>query len=466
MNNNAKDFSSGLSLMAQFIDLAGVTFLAIGIHDVYVNDFDFTREYLTAFIFISVLILLILPKFGVYQSWRGRSKFKRAQVLTSAWVTIIAILIISSVILKSSNHYSRVWFFSWSISSLSYLISVRYLVDYVLNRMRRKGWNQKNIVVFGAGELGKRVAENLSKAEWIGLKIIAFFDDSPQKVGQNIYDFPIKNSSELKSFLRYNQVEELWISLPLREEQRVRSLLFELRHLTIAIKYVPDIFGFRILNQKTTEVAGLPIMQLNTTSMHGMNIFIKDLEDKILSFLILLLIAPLMLIIAIAIKLESKGPILFKQQRHGWNGKKIKVYKFRSMKVHIEQDGHVTQATKSDSRITKIGAFIRRTSLDELPQFINVLQGRMSIVGPRPHALAHNEEYKDQVEYYMQRHRVKPGITGWAQVNGLRGETDTLDKMSRRVEYDLFYIENWSFIFDLKIILLTIFRGFINKNAY
>jgi putative colanic acid biosynthesis UDP-glucose lipid carrier transferase len=200
--------------------------------------------------------------------------------------------------------------------------------------------------------------------------------------------------------------------------------------------------------------------------MDGPARFIKRTEDILIGGLISLLILPVCLGIAIAIKATSPGPVVFKQYRTGINGKKFKVYKFRSMVVHQEHNGDVTQAKKNDARITPIGAFLRRTSLDELPQFFNVLQGRMSLVGPRPHALAHNEYYKDLVESYMQRHKVKPGITGWAQVNGYRGETDTLDKMQKRVEYDLWYIDNWSLWLDLKIIFLTVFKGFINKNAY
>ena len=192
----------------------------------------------------------------------------------------------------------------------------------------------------------------------------------------------------------------------------------------------------------------------------------KRLEDVVIGGLIFLMILPLCALIALAIKLTSPGPVLFKQYRTGINGRNFKVYKFRSMVVHAESKGQVTQATKRDARVTRIGAFLRRTSLDELPQFFNVLQGRMSIVGPRPHALAHNEYYKDLVESYMQRHKVKPGITGWAQVNGLRGETDTVEKMQARVEHDLWYIDNWSLWLDLKIILLTVFKGFMNPNAY
>ncbi len=246
----------------------------------------------------------------------------------------------------------------------------------------------------------------------------------------------------------------------------MREILTMLRHCTLKIRLVPDIFGFQLLNYSMSEIAGIPVLDINASPMEGINRLIKAIEDRVLALVILVLISPLVLVIAIMVKLSSPGPVLFKQKRHGWDGKPINVYKFRTMVVHEDVEGQVTQASKNDKRVTRIGAFLRRTSLDELPQFYNVLQGRMSIVGPRPHAMAHNELYKDQVEAYMQRHRVKPGITGWAQINGWRGETDTLDKMQRRVEYDLYYIENWSLWLDLKIIFLTIFKGFVHKNAY
>jgi len=200
--------------------------------------------------------------------------------------------------------------------------------------------------------------------------------------------------------------------------------------------------------------------------MHGINRLIKEFEDKLLAATILLIVSPVMLLIAAAIKVTSSGPVIFKQLRLGWDGRPIKVYKFRTMREHAEADGCITQATRADERVTALGRWLRRTSLDELPQFYNVLQGRMSIIGPRPHAIEHNHYYMGQIDSYMQRHKVKPGISGWAQVNGLRGETDTLDKMKKRLEYDLYYIENWSFWFDIKIILLTMSRGFVNQNAY
>jgi putative colanic acid biosynthesis UDP-glucose lipid carrier transferase len=243
-------------------------------------------------------------------------------------------------------------------------------------------------------------------------------------------------------------------------------VLNALRHSTANIRLVPDWFTLKLLNHGVSEVVGIQMLDLSTSPITGETRVIKAVQDFVLATVILLLISPLLLAIALAIKYTSPGPVLYRQKRHGWNGEEIVVYKFRSMVVHQEAGSQVTQASKNDSRITPLGAFLRRTSLDELPQFINVLQGRMSIVGPRPHAMAHNEHYKELVPNYVLRHKVKPGITGWAQVNGFRGETDTLDKMEKRVEYDLYYIENLSLGLDLKIIVATVFKGFVHKNAY
>lgn len=336
-----------------------------------------------------------------------------------------------------------------------------------LQHQRKNNRNIRTVLIVGAGDLGRRLFDQVSQASWTGYHVSAFFDDNPDIKNNYIGDVEVKGSiDDVVSYISQNDIDEIWLALPLRAEQRMKDLLFSLRHHTVNIKLIPDIFGFSILNHSMTEIAGLPAVNLSDTPMLGGNQIIKAIEDRVLGLLIFILISPLLLLIFIAIKVTSPGPALFKQKRHGWDGRIINVYKFRTMKVHCEDDGHVAQACKNDSRITPIGRFLRRTSLDELPQFYNVLQGRMSIVGPRPHAVQHNDLYKDQVNRYMLRHMVKPGITGWAQVNGLRGETDTLEKMQKRVEYDLYYIENWSLWFDLKIIFLTIFKGFINKNAY
>ncbi|HCA9408349.1 TPA: undecaprenyl-phosphate glucose phosphotransferase, partial [Klebsiella pneumoniae] len=249
------------------------------------------------------------------------------------------------------------------------------------------------------------------------------------------------------------------------DEKEMKELIRSLTDTTCSVILIPDIFTFNILQSRTEDVNGVPVVPLFDTPLNGINMVFKRLEDIILAAIIILLISPILLVIAAVVKATSPGPVIFKQTRYGMDGKPIKVWKFRTMKV-MENDDTVKQATKNDVRVTRVGSFLRKTSLDELPQFFNVLFGGMSIVGPRPHAVAHNEQYRNLIEGYMLRHKVKPGITGWAQINGWRGETDTLDKMQKRVEFDLEYIREWNIWLDLKIIFLTIFKGFVNKSAY
>ena len=251
----------------------------------------------------------------------------------------------------------------------------------------------------------------------------------------------------------------------MRAEDRIREVIDCLMDSTASVYLVPDIFTFQLLNARTEEIDGLPVIGLCETPFAGLEGWLKRFEDVVLASAILTLISPLLAAIALGVKLSSRGPVIFKQRRYGLDGRRIRVYKFRTMTV-CEEGDQVRQARPADARVTKLGAFLRRTSLDELPQFFNVLQGRMSIVGPRPHAVAHNEQYRRLIKGYMLRHKVRPGITGLAQVNGYRGETDTLEKMEKRVEYDLTYIRNWSLKLDLKIIALTVVHGFRHRNAY
>jgi putative colanic acid biosynthesis UDP-glucose lipid carrier transferase len=370
-------------------------------------------------------------------------------------------------ITKTGAVYSRLWLGAWILLAWGVLLVFHAALRGFLRWVREKGFNSRRIVIVGAGQLGRNVARHIQEVPWTGFKAVAFYDDNPNLHGQVIDGVKVKGApSRLARLLKKHYIDEVWLALPLRAEQRVKEILAELRHSTVNVRFVPDIFGFRLLNHGVSEVAGIPVLDLNRTPMVGINRIVKAFEDRLLASIILLLASPLMLFVALAIKLTSHGPVLFKQLRHGWDGKPIVIYKFRTMRLHQEPKGCVTQACRNDLRVTKLGAFLRHTSLDELPQFINVLQGRMSIVGPRPHAMEHTDQYKDLVEAYMQRHKVKPGITGWAQINGWRGETDTVEKMKRRVEYDLYYIENWSIWFDLKIIILTFFKGMVHANAY
>jgi putative colanic acid biosynthesis UDP-glucose lipid carrier transferase len=299
----------------------------------------------------------------------------------------------------------------------------------------------------------------------MGLRLIGFYDDRPQQMelGERV---PVKGDRlALIEAARSGQIDKVYLTLPLSREPLLNELIRELSDTTVSVYLIPDLFMFDLLHARSESINGLATISIFDTPMDGPNAVLKRIEDVVLASLILLLIAVPMLFIAVAVKLTSRGPVLFRQTRYGMDGRPIRVWKFRSMTV-MEDGAAVTQASRNDCRITPLGAFLRRTSLDELPQFFNVLLGDMSVVGPRPHAVAHNEQYRRQVSRYMLRHKVKPGITGWAQVNGWRGETDTLEKMQKRIEFDLDYIENWSVWWDLKIVLLTLFKGFVHRNAY
>lgn len=323
----------------------------------------------------------------------------------------------------------------------------------------------RRVLIIGAGELGERVAKKINDSSWTGLEISGFVDDSID-IGTSVQGAKvvgkIRDINEIANELNIDQV---FIALPVQSYKKMIHVINSLDDETLTVRIVPDIYQAITLNAGIEEFEGMPIINLTDTPMYGWSVIVKRTTDIGFSSLALLMLSPLMLTIALVIKLASSGPVIFKQKRYGLDGKEIKIYKFRSMTV-CEDGANVPQARRGDARITPFGSFLRRTSLDELPQFINVLQGHMSVVGPRPHAVAHNEEYRKLVKSYMLRHKVKPGITGWAQVNGWRGETDTLEKMEKRVECDLYYIENYSPWLDIKIVFLTIWKGFIHKHAY
>ena len=464
-----KSYSSFINLLSRFSDPLLVILAAIVAYGVRFSfeDLYLPEDYRALVLFAVFCVVLIFPLFNLYGSWRGKSLAKQASAIIMAWLTVVLLMIVILFGLKVSSEYSRMWLGWWMLFGVLFSLIFRMCVYGFLQYQRLQGRNFRRVIIAGAGDLGKKLISQTVDSPWTGFKIKALFDDDEQLRGTSVNGYKVQGGlGEVEAFIDRNHIDEVWIALPLRAEKRVKELLYALRHHTVNIKLIPDIFGFSLLNHSMTEIAGLPAVNLSDTPMGGGNQIVKALEDRILALLTVPLIAPLLILIAIAVKVTSPGPILFKQKRHGWDGRVINVYKFRTMKVHDEEAGRITQASKGDSRVTPLGAFLRSCSLDELPQFYNVLQGRMSIVGPRPHAVEHNELYKEQVNQYMLRHMVKPGITGWAQVNGLRGETDTLDKMKKRVEYDLFYIENWSLWLDLKIMFLTIFKGFVHKNAH
>lgn len=462
-----KEYSRTLSMLMRFMDMLTVFFAAWFAYVMRFNEFILPPSYLSALLIALLVTPIIFSFFNIYLSIRAESFFKHIMSLTQAVFLMGFVLAGLSFFTKSGDAFSRMWFVMWMLLTLILLILCRCSLLLFLRFMRSHGLNERRVVIFGAGELGIKLAGTVQQALWTGFRIVTFIDDSASSKPSLIYGIPvIQTPEDLSKHLTHHEIDEIWLSLPLRAESRVKKILYELRHQTINTRFVLDIFGLDLLNHSITDVAGFPVLNIRSSPMIGINRMVKAIEDRLFAAVILILISPLLLLITIGIKLTSRGPVFFKQHRLGWDGRIIKVYKFRTMIEHHEANGKVTQATQDDKRITSFGRFLRRTSLDELPQFINVLQGRMSIVGPRPHALSHNELYKDTIHIYMQRHRMKPGITGWAQINGWRGETDTLTKMQKRVEYDLYYINNWSLAFDLKIIFLTLFRGFINRNAY
>jgi len=321
-------------------------------------------------------------------------------------------------------------------------------------------------VIIGAGRMGMRVAQMLKLRQAFGHDLLGVFDDrSADRVNLPEDAVLLGTLKQLPEYIEAHGVKDVFITLPLTSQPRIQSLLESLQNTTASIHFVPDIFGVSVIQGRLEDMGGVPVVGLMEAPFTGINGFVKRASDIVLSALILILISPLLLVLAIGVKLSSTGPVIFRQRRTGLDGEIIEVYKFRSMRA-VDDGAVVRQATRDDPRITPFGALIRRTSLDELPQFVNVLQGRMSIVGPRPHAVAHNEQYRKLVKAYMARHKVKPGITGWAQVNGLRGETDTLDKMASRIEYDLEYLRNWTLGLDLLIIARTVKLVFRDRSAY
>jgi putative colanic acid biosynthesis UDP-glucose lipid carrier transferase len=324
--------------------------------------------------------------------------------------------------------------------------------------------SKRSVVIAGVNLLSQHLADHIVVDPQLGLTFKGFFDDrSPARLGTG--GGIVGRLSDLAAYVKQKRIDLIYIALPMVQEGRILKLLDDLRDTTASIYFVPDIFVFDLIQARIAKVKGLPVLAVCETPFYGVRGMVKRVTDVVLAGSILALVSPLLLAIALGVKLSSPGPVLFKQRRYGLGGEEIVVYKFRSMTV-CEDGEHIAQATRRDPRVTRFGAFIRRTSLDELPQFINVLQGHMSIVGPRPHAVVHNETYRKLIKGYMMRHKVKPGITGWAQVNGFRGETESLEKMRARIEYDLDYLRHWSLGLDLKIILRTFLLVLKDRSAY
>ena len=458
-------YTALFSLMLRASDLAVLVLTGVIAYWFRFGTFEIPLDYQRNIAAGTLFALLVFNTSSLYQSWRGSTLSAESFRAAKLWTLAFAAALLFAVGLKLVGEVSRLWWGVWYAGTLVGLVGVRVLCRSTAALARQQGLDLRTAVVVGATGEANRIVDTLRQERWTGIRVNGWFSTAVD-TGRIDNTAHLGGMEALGSYVETHGINQVWIALPLSAQSEIDAVLDVLKHSTADIKLVPDLFGLRLLNHTIGQIAGLPVIHLRDSPLDGYGHLVKAVEDKILASLILLLILPLLVVIALGVKVSSPGPVLFRQKRHGRDGKVIEVWKFRSMRVHQEAEGKVTQARRHDSRITPFGAFLRRTSLDELPQFWNVLQGTMSIVGPRPHAIAHNHEYKEMVQDYMQRHRVKPGITGWAQVNGLRGETDTIDKMAKRVEYDLYYMQNWSLLLDLKIVLMTVIRGFIGKNAY
>jgi Undecaprenyl-phosphate glucose phosphotransferase len=419
------------------------------------------NDYQIAIILATLLHSVVFNAYSLYRAWRGVDYAQEFTAVLIAWATIFSILVFLAAITKTSADFSRSWLMIWfSVGGVTTL-SMRYTLRRGLQHMRTLGYNLRHIVILGSGGVGRHVYDSIIDHPDAGFNIQAYFSDDNTEFIDNaeLVTAPLANAM---NYLRKTQIDQVWLAMPLSDAEKIAEIVNELSEMAVDVRLVPDIFGFRLINHSISTIAGMPVVNLSVTPMDGLNRWIKATEDKLLSGLILLLISPLLLIIAILVKLTSPGPALFPQQRLSWNGRSFTMYKFRTMPVDTERESGAVWATQGEQRATRIGGFLRKTSLDELPQFWNVLCGDMSIVGPRPERPVFVEQFKGEIPSYMRKHMVKAGITGWAQVNGWRGDTD----LQKRIEHDLYYIDNWSLWLDLRIILATLFKGFVHKNAY
>lgn len=426
------------------------------------NNVRFEIKYLLFSLIVLVIFQMVGGITDFYRSWRGVKISAELKLILKNWSLsyILALGIISLVHdLDLNITIAAIWYIIVSIG----FVLCRTLIRLGAGMLRRLGYNTRRVAVVGSLPAGINLLKGFAEEPWMGFIVLGYYNSEPLT---NIADINYCGDlDELIVDARNGKIDRIYIAMNMQEEAKIKKIVQQLTDTTCSVLLIPDIFTFNILQARTEEINGVPVVPLFDTPLSGINMIFKRLEDIIVSSIILILISPVLLIISIAVKFSSPGPVLFRQIRYGMDGKPIRVWKFRSMRV-MENDNNVVQATKNDIRVTKMGKFLRSTSLDELPQFFNVWCGQMSVVGPRPHAVAHNEQYRALIQGYMLRHKVKPGITGLAQINGWRGETDTLEKMEKRIEYDLLYIRGWSIWLDLKIIFLTVFKGFINKSAY
>ncbi len=466
-----KGHANVINSLLRLADICVITLCAVGAYYVSnayalfssMGETGLPEPYLQVILLVLLISLLVFPLFSIYRVWRGASTLTEIKYLTMAWLMVALLLALLAFATRSGAEFSRSWIGIWFVSVWVGLVVSRVILRIILRWLRSNGYNHRHIVIVGTGDQATVVADRLRKSAWFGLEISAMFQTVSSKLPDWLSETTILSEySELRHFIDNNDIDQVWISLPHSEEASIRKVIEVLDGANVQIRYVPDIFEYQLMHHSLTELAGIPVVNISYSAIDGANRLLKMVEDYLLSSVLLILASPLMLLIALGIKTTSPGPVLYRQRRVGWNGKEFTMFKFRTMPVDIEQHSGPVWATPGEKRATPFGAFLRSTSLDELPQLFNVLLGEMSLIGPRPERPVFVEKYKDEIPHYMKKHLVKAGVTGWAQVHGWRGNTC----LHTRIEHDLYYIENWSLWLDIKIIVMTVFRGLIHKNAY
>jgi putative colanic acid biosysnthesis UDP-glucose lipid carrier transferase len=414
-------------------------------------------------------MLLALIVFSLTFPGEPRLSQLRGRVIVNiltGWLALAALLALFGYFSGYLDYFHSETLGTWAWVAPWCQIGAHFALRAAVPALRAFGGRQKSAVLAGMNASGLELARRLNRDIYSDIRIVGFVDDRSFSRVQGGNDYPVLGRiEELPDLVKSQRIDVVYLALPMMSGPRIQALLDALRDTTASVYFVPDLFVTDLIQGRIDSVSGMPVLGVFDSPFSGASGLIKRASDVVLSLLILALIAPLLVVLAAAIKLTSPGPAIFRQRRYGLDGEEIVVYKLRTMTV-TEDGESIRQCGKSDARVTPLGAFLRRTSLDELPQFINVLQGRMSIVGPRPHAVAHNELYRKLITGYMQRHKVRPGLTGWAQVNGLRGETESVEKMKARIDYDLDYLRNWSLRLDLYIIAKTVWVVVSDRNAY
>jgi Undecaprenyl-phosphate glucose phosphotransferase len=427
-----------------------------------------SKIYSSAIIFVLFCSWFLSHFASLYNFETFIAPFTNISKFLAVLATAFCLFISIAYSLDVTDYFNKSWVYWFVASSTTLIICGRIFGYYVIKLMTKNKLFARNVIIVGSDRRAEMLIEKIESEDPKLNNIIGIFDDRIERTGPEVCGYPVLgNLDDLHRYIRNNKVDDVIITLPWSADDRLYKIARKLREFPVHIYLSSDLVGFRIpYKPSTNHFIGVPMIEVVRTPFSDWMIFIKKVEDVIFSLIALTIFAPLMVIIAAAIWIESPGPVIFRQKRYGYNNKIFEIYKFRSMTHTPVPEGKTEQATKNDARVTRVGKFIRKTSLDELPQIFNVLDGSMSLVGPRPHAVDHNEDYAKVIDGYFARHRVKPGITGWAQINGFRGITDTVDKMESRVKYDVYYAENWSLFFDLKILIRTAFVGFINKNAH